>query len=136
VVLITHGMPVRPVARLCYDLAVVHCAATRQIYLEEGCRLERVFMHGRRQHHAPMPAGPLPDRLNVGIFLCKDVNEGRRRAVVGRGLVYEFVERLGLDPDAMLRFYRRTSEPAVLRLFANIDEDEATVAARAAAAMR
>jgi hypothetical protein len=36
VVLITHGMPVRPVAKLCYDLAVVHCEVARQTYLEAG----------------------------------------------------------------------------------------------------
>jgi hypothetical protein len=36
----------------------------------------------------------------------------------------------------MQRFYRRPDWPNVLRLFANIDEDEASVAACAAAAMR
>jgi hypothetical protein len=226
VVLVTHGMPVRPVARLSYDLAVVHCEAARQAYLEEGCRLGRVLIHGRREHHAPMPAGPLPERLRVGIFLCKDVNEGRLRAVVerltgdprvsrvivrphpknlwrgldawvaslndervrrgrggpvlsdieaadvvlggnssvlvdavtagrpagyvpgldygshdlhalvARGLVYPVGDDLGFDPDAMLRFYQRPDWPAVLRLFANVDEDDAAVAERAAAAMR
>lgn len=79
VVLITHGMPVRPVAKLFYDLAVVHCEAARQTYLEEGCCLKRVIIHGRRQNYAPMPAGDLPDKLAVGIFLCKDVNEKRLR---------------------------------------------------------
>ena len=57
-------------------------------------------------------------------------------SLVARGLIYQFDDRLGLDPDAMLRFYRRPDWPAVLRLFANVDEDEASVAARAAAAMR
>ena len=42
VVLITHGMPVRPVAKLSYDLAVVHCEVARQTYLEAGCRMDRV----------------------------------------------------------------------------------------------
>src|SRR5918911_2181524 len=226
VVLVTHGMPVRPVARLSYDLAVVHCEAARQTYIEEGCRFGRVLIHGRREHHAPMPAGPLPERLRVGIFLCKDVNEKRLRALVerllkdarvsrvlvrphpknlwrgldswvaslndervrrgrggpvardieaadvvlggnssvlvdavtagrpagyvpgldygspdlhslvARGLIYPLDDRLGFDPDAMLRFYQRPDWPAVLRLFANVDEDESSVAARAAAAMR
>jgi hypothetical protein len=226
VVLVTHGMPVRPVARLSYDLSVVHCEAARQTYLEEGCRMGRVLIHGRRQRHAPMPAAPLPERLSVGVFLCKDVNEERLRslverllcdarvsrvnlrphpknlwvgldawlaslndgrvsksgggsvfrdiesvdvvlggnssvlvdavtagrpaayvpgldygsrdlhALVARGLVCEFDERSGLDPGAMQRFYRRPGWPAVLRLFANVDEDEAEVAARAAEAMR
>lgn len=83
VVLITHGMPVRPVARLYYDLAMVHCEAARQTYLEEGCEMNRVMVHGRRQHHAPMPAGRLPERLRMGIFLCKDVNEERLQAMIG-----------------------------------------------------
>lgn len=226
VVLITHGMPVRPVARLSYDLAVVHCEAARQTYLEEGCRMDRVFMHGRRQDHAPMPAGLLPERLAVGVFLCKDVNEERLRALierllgdprvsrilvrphptnlwtgldtwiasrndarvrrnssgpvfrdleasdivlagnssvlveavtagrpsgyvpgldygspdlhafVARGLIYPIDDDLGFDPDAMLRFYQRPGWPTVLRLFANIDEDEASVAAQVGAAIR
>lgn len=226
VVLITHGMPVRPVARLTYDLAVVHCEAARQTYLEEGCRMGRVLVHGRRQHHWPMPTGPLAERLTVGIFLCKDVNEERLCALterllgnprvsrilvrahpknlwtgfdewvaarneirlrrshcatvfddikesdivlagnssvlvdavtagrpsgyvqrldhgsadlhefVARGLIYPVDDELSFDPDAMLGFYQRRYWPEVLRLFANIDEDEATVAAQASAAIR
>jgi hypothetical protein len=220
VVLVTHGMPVRPVARLAFELSVVHCEAARRTYVEEGCRLGRVLVHGRRGHYAPMPEGPPPERLSVGIFLCKDVNEARLRALAGRllddprvsrvrvrshpknlwlgldewvaskgeprlsrslggavfedlgetdvvlagnssvlveavtagrlaayvpgldhgshdlhsfvarGLVYPFEEARGLDPDALLNFYRRPGWADALRLFANIDEDEAAVAAR------
>ena len=226
VVLVTHGMPVRPVAPLAYDLAVVHCEAARRTYAEEGCRMARVLVHGRRQHHAPMPAEPLPERLAVGVFLCKDVNEGRLRDLVGRlledprvsrvlvrphpknlwrglrdwvatsreprlalspcgtvfqdiaasdvvlagnssvlaealtagrpaayvtgldhgppdlhafvarGLVYRYRDERGFDPDAMQRFYRRPDWPAALRLFANVCEDEAIVAARIRDALR
>jgi hypothetical protein len=226
VVLITHGMPVRPVARLSYDLAVIHCEAARQTYLDEGCQMDRVFVHGRRQDHALMPAGSLSDRLTVGIFLCKDVNEQRLRTLierllddqrvsrilvrphptnlwtgldrwiasrndprvrrsssgpvsrdldasdivlagnssvlieavtagrpggyvpgldygdqdlhqfVARGLIFPIDDEPGFDPDAMLRFYQRPDWTLALRLFANIDEDEASVAARAGAAMR
>jgi hypothetical protein len=226
VVLVTHGMPVRPVARLRYDLAVVHCEAARRTYLEAGCRVERFLIHGRRQDYAPMPAGPLAGRLSVGVFLCKDVNEGRLRALVerlladarvgrvlvrphpknlwvgldawiasrkeprlrrspagpvsqdlaaadivlagnssvlvdavtagrpagyvagidhgpadlhefvARGLIYPIEEGRGFDPDAMLRFYRRPDWPNVLRLFANVDEDGAAVAARVREVMR
>src|SRR5262245_8780123 len=226
VVLITHGMPVRPIARLSYDLAVVHCEAARQAYLEAGCRMDRVFIHGRRQDYTPMPAGPLPERLAIGIFLCKEVNEEGLRALVkslldhprvsriivrphptnlwkgldawivslndhrarrsyggsvsrdleasdvvlagnssvlveavtagrpsgyapgldygspdlhafvARGLIYPIDDETGFDPEAMLRFYQRPGWTDALRLFANIAEDEASVAARVSAAMQ
>ena len=225
-VLITHGMPVRPVARLSYDLAVVHCEAARETYLKEGCRMDRILVHGRQQHHAPMPAGRLPERLSVGVFLCKDVNEKRLREViegllsdrrvsriiirphpknlwlgldawiasrndaricrtfgssvvrdveasdivlagnssvlvdavtagrpsgyvpgldhgapdlhafVARGLIYPIDHDPCFNPDAMLRFYQRPDWSTVLRLFANVDEDEASVTRRAVAIMR
>ena len=226
VVLVTHGMPVRPVAPLSYDLAVVHCEAARQTYLEEGCRMGRVLVHGRRQHHAPMPRGPLPERLAVGVFLCKDVNEARLGELVGRlladarvsrvlvrphpknlwrgldewvaacgdrrlvrdrggtvfedvaasdlvlagnssvlveavtagrpaayvrgidhgsddlhgfvarGLVHPFDDARGLDAEATRGFYLRPEWPDALRLFANVDEDEAEVATRLREALR
>ncbi|HWS90030.1 MAG TPA: hypothetical protein VN282_23885 [Pyrinomonadaceae bacterium] len=226
VVLVTHGMPVRPVAQLSYDLALVHCEAARRTYEEEGCRMCRVLVHGRRQDHALMSDAPLPERLSVGLFLCKDVNEERMRGLVGRllddarvlgvlirphpknlwrgleewvasrreprlslskgrpvfrdiaasdlvlagnssvlaealtagrpaayvrgidygsydlhafvarGLVYEYSDDRGLDPEAMQRFYLRPDWPASLRLFANVDEDEASVALRTSAALR
>lgn len=226
VVLITHGMPVRPVAKLSYDLAVVHCEAARQTYLDEGSRMARVLIHGRRQHYALMPAGSLPERLTVGVFLCKDVNEEQLRTVVerllgdarvsgilvrphpknlwvgleawikerndsrlclssggsvfrdlkasdvvlagnssvlvdavtagrpgvyvpgidygspdlhefvARGLIYSIDDELDFDFDAILRFYQRPHWSTVLRLFANIDEDEASTEEQIAAAMR
>jgi hypothetical protein len=225
VALITHGMPVRPVARLSYDVSAVHCEAARQTYREAGCDMGRVFVHGRRQHYAAMPASPLAERLVVGVFLCKDVNEGRLCAVierllangrvsrilvrphptnlwagldawiesrgarvhrsssglvfsdiaasdivlagnssvlvdavtagrpggyvpgldcgsedlhefVARGLIYPFDDQAGLDPEAMLCFYRRPDWADVLRMFANIDEDEESVGARVGSAMR
>src|SRR5438128_6084989 len=74
VVLITHGMPIRPVARLAYDLAVVHNEAARRTYAEEGCRMNQIIIHGRRQNYSAMP-NALPQSLTVGIFLCQDVNE-------------------------------------------------------------
>lgn len=98
VVLVTHGMPVRPVAPLSYDLAVVHCEAARQIYEEEGCRMKRVLVHGRRQHHVPMSDAPLPARLAVGVFLCKDVNEERLRALVESLLADTRVSRVLIRP--------------------------------------
>ena len=57
-------------------------------------------------------------------------------AFVARGLIYPYDDAVGCDPDAMLRFYGRADWPSVLRLFANVDEDETTVAARVCDAMR
>ena len=74
VVLITHGMPVTPVAKLFFDLALVHCEAARQTYMNEGCAMNHALIHGRKQNHRPMPT-TLPTSLSAGIFLCKDVNE-------------------------------------------------------------
>ena len=75
--LVTHGMPVKPVARLEYDLAVVHCEAARQIYESEGCNFNRIFVHGRKQNFLPMPEKLPNENLTAGIFLCKDINETR-----------------------------------------------------------
>lgn len=75
-VLITHGLPIRPVARLRYDLAVLHCEFARQVYLTEDCQINQIIIQGRREHYAVMPAR-LPATITIGIFLCKDVNEKR-----------------------------------------------------------
>src|ERR1051326_8270413 len=97
VVLITHGMPIRPVARLSYDLAVVHCEAARRIYDEEGCQIDYVLTHGRQQDYVPMPSR-LPAQLTVGIFLCKDVNEKCLQALVTRLLSEANVSALRIRP--------------------------------------
>ena len=57
-------------------------------------------------------------------------------AFVARGLIYPIDVELNFDPDAMFRFYQRPEWPTVLRLFANVDEDAASVAARVGVAMR
>jgi len=98
VVLISHGMPVRPVARLKYALAVVHCEAAGQTYLDEGCQIERVLTHGRKRDHVPLRTGPLPPRINVGIFLCKDVNELRLKTLVENLLADERVAGILIRP--------------------------------------
>ena len=98
VVLVTHGMPIRPVARLSYELAIVHCEAARQTYLEEGCRMTRVLAHGRRQCYLPMPAGRMPQNLTVGIFLCKEVNEVRLGNLVALLLSQPDVSRILIRP--------------------------------------
>ena len=98
VVLISHGMPVRPVARLKYDLAVVHCATAAQTYLDEDCRIDRVLTHGRKQDHVPMRAAGLASQLNAGIFLCKDVNEQRLKVLVDNLLANDRVSRVVIRP--------------------------------------
>jgi hypothetical protein len=98
VVLISHGMPVRPVARLKFDLAVVHCDAASRTYIDEGCQIDRVLIHGRKQNHVPMRAAPLPSQINVGIFLCKDVNELRLKTLVENLLANERVSRVLIRP--------------------------------------
>ena len=98
VVLISHGMPVRPVARLRYDLAVVHSKAARRTYLEEGCEIARALIHGRKQYQAAMRADPLPRQINVGILLCKDVNEHRLQTLAENLLANDCVARLLVRP--------------------------------------
>src|SRR3954471_22662991 len=73
VVLITHGMPITPIARLDYDLAIMECEASADVYRRAGCRLGRVIIKSRRNDYRPMfprrsPAGA----WRVGIFLSKD----------------------------------------------------------------
>ena len=97
VVLITHGMPIRPVARLSYDLAVVHCEVARKIYEEEGCRMNDVLTHGRLQDYVPMPS-ELRTQHTVGIFLCKDVNEKRLQALVTQLLSEASVSEIVIRP--------------------------------------
>ena len=115
VMLVTHGMPVKPVAKLEYDLAVVHCEAARQIYAEAECRFKEVLIHGRKQDFRPMPK-TLPNKnLTVGIFLCKDVNETR---------LIEVIERL-LNDRRIARIFIR---PHPKNLFVKLDEWLASIA--------
>lgn len=55
---------------------------------------------------------------------------------VARGLIYPIDKGFKLDFDAISRFYRRAEWLSVLRLFANIDEDEATVKTQIMTIMR
>ena len=96
VVLISHGMPIRPVARLKYSLAVVHCDAAGQTYLDEGCQIDCVLTHGRKRDYASLR--PLPPHINVGIFLCKDVNELRLKTLVENLLADDRVARILIRP--------------------------------------
>lgn len=55
---------------------------------------------------------------------------------VARGLIYPIEEGFKFDFDAILRFYRRVEWLSVLRLFANIDENEAAVKTQIMTIMR
>jgi hypothetical protein len=123
VVLVSHGMPIRPVARLHYDLALVHCEAARQTYLQEGCRFDRVLVHGRRQNHLPMPPA-LPERVTMGIFLCKDVNEERLHTLIDHLLEHPVVSRILIRPHPknlcvdLDKSIARRSDSRLLKMFA------------------
>jgi hypothetical protein len=77
IVLVTHGMPVRPLARLDYDLTMVECEASRRVYEEEGCGMGRTVVKSRKAEFAPMRLCRPPDGLRVGVFLSKDPVEER-----------------------------------------------------------
>lgn len=77
VVLITHGMPVRPIARLDYGLAIMECEASRQVYEEAGCRMNYVVIKSRQGDFRPMRDSMRSDALTVGLFLSKDPVEGQ-----------------------------------------------------------
>jgi Cytidylyltransferase len=98
IVFVSHGMPVRPVARLKYDLAVVHSEAAGKTYADEGCEIDRLLIHGRKQDHVPMRTGPLPPQVNVGIFLCKEVNDERLKTLVENLLASDRVTRIPYSP--------------------------------------
>jgi hypothetical protein len=123
VVLVTHGMPVRPVARLCYDLAVVHCADAHQTYTDEGCQLKQVLIHGRGEHCLPMPSS-LPEALTVGLFLCKDVNEARLQRVVA-----ELLKRDGLD-RLLIRPHPKNLWRGIEEWIASLDDPRIVLSAR------
>ena len=55
VVLITHGMPVRPIARLDYGLAILECEASRRVYVDAGCRMRPRVIKSRGTEYLPLP---------------------------------------------------------------------------------
>ena len=77
VALITHGMPVSPIARLDYDAAIVECEASRLVYANAGCRMGTVVIKSRTRDHAPMRTPFRTHGLTVGLFLSKDPAEGQ-----------------------------------------------------------
>ena len=71
IVLVTHGMPILPIARLDYDVAIHECEASAQVYRDAGCRMGHVVIKSRRQDYLPMSV-PVPSGLTIGVFLSKD----------------------------------------------------------------
>jgi hypothetical protein len=72
VALVTHGMPISPIARLHYELAVHECDASRLVYADAGCRMDAVVIKSRRRDSAPMRPLSGTHGLTAGAFLSKD----------------------------------------------------------------
>jgi hypothetical protein len=99
VVLITHGMPISPIARLDYDLALMECEASADIYRRAGCRLGRVVVKSRKREYVPMAECRLPHApLTIGIFLSKDPAEDRFVSLVRALLRDTTVQRILVRP--------------------------------------
>ena len=72
VVLTTHGMPVRPIARLDYELAIHECEASLRVYVDAGCRMNHTVVKSRRAEYRSLPQ-PWPQSWGrVAICLSKD----------------------------------------------------------------
>jgi hypothetical protein len=99
VVLITHGMPITPIARLDYDLAIMECEASADVYRRAGCRLGRVIVKSRRDDHLPMVTRRAPaGALRVGIFLSKDPTKACFVSLVRSLLLDSNVQRILVRP--------------------------------------
>jgi hypothetical protein len=72
VVLITHGMPVRPIARLDYELAILECEASRRVYVDAGCRMRHSVIKCRGTEYRPLPERWPESWSRVAICLSKD----------------------------------------------------------------
>ena len=72
VALVTHGMPIAPIARLHYELAFLECEASRVTYAEAGCRIGTVVIKSRRGEREPMRSLSCTPAFTAGVFLSKD----------------------------------------------------------------
>jgi len=99
VVLITHGMPITPIARLDYDLAIMECDASVDVYRRAGCRLGPVFVKSRKRDYAPMATDRSPHApLRIGIFLSKDPAQDQFVSLVRALLSREAVTQILVRP--------------------------------------
>jgi hypothetical protein len=98
-VLITHGMPISPIARLDYDLAIMECEASADVYRRAGCRLGRVIVKSRKSNYVPMDACQSPHGpLTIGVFLSKDPAEEQFASLVRALLSHKKVTRILVRP--------------------------------------
>jgi hypothetical protein len=72
VALVTHGMPISPIARLHYELAIHECDASRLVYTDAGCRMDAIVIKSRRRDSRPMRPLVSAHSLTAGAFLSKD----------------------------------------------------------------
>jgi hypothetical protein len=86
VVLMTHGMPVRPIARLGYWVAIHECEASYQVYVAAGCRTRHAVIKSRQADYLPLPEQWPDVWRRVAICLSKDPVADRVLACV-RALV-------------------------------------------------
>jgi hypothetical protein len=99
VVLITHGMPITPIARLDYDLAIMECDESVDVYRRAGCRLGRVIVKSRKRDHRAMVARQTrQSALSIGLFLSKDPAEGCFVSVLRALLLDARVQRVLVRP--------------------------------------
>jgi hypothetical protein len=126
IVLITHGMPITPIARLDYDLAIMECEASADAYRRAGCRLGRVIVKSRRREYVPIVARRSRDSaLRVGIFLSKDPAEDRFVSLISGLLRGATVQRILVRPhpvnlwSGLARCLTRMNDPRIRLSAAN-----------------
>ena len=112
VILITHGMPIEPIARLDYDLAIMECDASVESYRRAGCRFGHVIVKSHRRRFATMAPSPPQRPLTVGIFLSKDPTEDRLMAALQALRANAHVKQIVIRPHPVNLWTRmRTSLP-------------------------
>jgi hypothetical protein len=72
IVLVMHGMPLWPLPRLDYDLAIVNNQAAYETLLRADCRIDRIIVKSGRARYRPMPAALPATEMTVGVLLSKD----------------------------------------------------------------
>ncbi|MEO5580313.1 MAG: hypothetical protein ABIR58_06610 [Gemmatimonadaceae bacterium] len=71
VVHVMHGVPVWPVPRLDYELAIVNNQASYELLLRAGCRIDRVIVKSGQGRYRPLPLSTPKQPVKVGLLLSK-----------------------------------------------------------------